>query len=237
MADIIDSVETGEICTLEVTGLPYSLTLPYVWLPGEEQDIRIASLNLLGKIGWNRDLGRLLAARIRATFPDLAGHCFLTVVEKALQLAQVVAEELDQADLAVAYNRVKPHMEAGRRAVIQVGADSITSGGKCLALYERDINLLAARASRGVIVLDDVITTGGTLAALADLLAQVGRVKRLPAPLEIRAAFCVAVEGRRTRVPGIPVHALAQLPDPTFRRPGSLAGRSRQESLWPTRSS
>jgi adenine phosphoribosyltransferase len=237
MSDIIGSVETGEICTLEVPGLAYPLQLPYVWLAGEERDTRIASLNLLGKTGWNRDLGRLIAARLRAAFPDLAGYCLLTVVEKALQLAQVVAGELDVADMAVAYNRIKPHMEAGRRPVIQVGADSITSGGKFLALYERDINLLAACGQRGVIVLDDVVTTGGTLSALADLLVQVGRVKRLPAPPEIRAAFCVAVEGTRTRLPGIPVHALAQLPDPTFRRPGSLGDSPRQESLWPTRSS
>jgi hypothetical protein len=59
----------------------------------------------------------------------------MTVVEKALQLAQVVASELGMADMAVAYNRVVPHMEASGRPVIQVGADSITSGVKYLALY------------------------------------------------------------------------------------------------------
>ena len=34
---------------------------------------------------------------------------------------------------------------------------------KFLALYERDINLLVTRAARGVIVIDDVVTTGGTI--------------------------------------------------------------------------
>ena len=33
-------------------------------------------------------------------------------------------------DMAVAYNRVKPHMEASGRPVIQIGSDSITSGVK-----------------------------------------------------------------------------------------------------------
>ena len=236
MADIVDSVETGESCAVEVPGLGYPLRLPYVWLSGDEQDTRIASLNLIGKTGWNRDLGRILAGKIRKDFPDLAGFSLLTVVEKALQLAQVVAEELGIADLAVAYNRIKPHMEPLRRAVIQVGADSITSGGKFLALYERDINLLAATATQGVIVVEDVVTTGGTLAALEALLEQVARLKKLPRPIPLRAAYCVAVEGKRTRLPALPVHPLCRLPDPAFRRGSSRPGPS-QEALWPKRSS
>jgi adenine phosphoribosyltransferase len=236
MADIVDSVETGEGCSVEVSGLAYPLRLPYVWLPGEEQDTRIASLNLIGKSRWNRDLGRLVAARIRQAFPDRSGLCLLTVVEKALQLAQVVADELGVEDLAVAYNRIKPHMEPTRRAVIQVGADSITSGGKFLALYERDINLLATAATRGVLVIEDVVTTGGTLSALGDLLEQVARVKRLPEPIPLRAAFCVAVEGRQTRLPGLAVDSLCRLPEPIHRRPGTRPGPA-QESLWPRRSS
>lgn len=234
MADIVDAVETGESCAVAVEGLPYPLRLPYVWLPGEERETRIASLNLIGKVGWNRDLGRLLAGKIRAAFPDLAGICLLTVVEKALQLAQAASDELGVREMAVAYNRVKPHMEPARRPVIQVGADSITSGGKFLALYERDINLLATAATRGVIVVEDVVTTGGTLAALEALLEQVARLKHLPRPMPILAAFAVAVEGNRTRLPGVPVHALCRLPDPAFRRPGAQSAT--QEPLWPTRS-
>jgi adenine phosphoribosyltransferase len=236
VAEIVDSIETGETCVIEVPGLGYPLRLPYVWLPGEDQETRIASLNLIGKTGWNRDLGRLLAGKIRKAFPDLTGFGLLTVVEKALQLAQVVADDLGIADLAVAYNRIKPHMEPLRRAVIQVGADSITSGGKFLALYERDINLLAATATQGVIVIEDVVTTGGTLAALEALLEQVARLKKLPRPIPLRAAYCVAVEGKRTRLPALPVHALSRLPDPTFRRSSSKP-EPPQETLWPRRSS
>jgi adenine phosphoribosyltransferase len=234
VSEIVDSIETGEICTIEVEGLGYPLRLPYVWLPGEERETRIASLNLLGKTRWNRDLGRLLAQRIREAFSDLAGYCLLTVVEKALQLAQVVGDELGVADIAIAYNRIKPHMEPARRAVIQVGADSITSGGKFLALYERDINLLAATATRGVIVVEDVVTTGGTLAALESLLEQVTRLKKLPRPIPLSAAFAVAVEGKRTRLPALPVHALCRLPDPTF-RPASATTSASQETLWKAR--
>jgi adenine phosphoribosyltransferase len=231
MGDASDRLESGERYLLTVPGLAYPLHLPWVWLPGDDQDVRIASLNLVGQIRWNRDLGRLLAERIRAICADFRDLCLITVVEKALQLAQVVASELEMAAMAVAYNRVKPHMEPTGRPVIQVGADSITSGVKYLALYERDINLLAARAACGVILIDDVVTTGGTALGLVDLLDQVVRLKNLPHPIPLRGVFCVAEEGKRTRVLPASVHSLARLPDPLV-RPGTLTADITQGKLW-----
>jgi len=233
MSDLLDFLETGETYQFEVPGLSYPLTIPRVWLLGEEQDAQIASLNLIGKVRWNQDLGRLIARRVRQVFPSLEGLCFITVVEKALQLAQVTVSELGIQEMVVAYNRLKPHMEPSRRPVIQVGADSVTSGWKFLALYERDINLLAPETTKGVIVIDDVVTTGGTILGLIDLLDQVVQVKRRKIPIPIHAIFCVAEEGRRTRVLPAPVYSLARLPDPVIRRPGTLKGKPLQERLWP----
>jgi adenine phosphoribosyltransferase len=233
MTEIFDSLETGERYILEVPGLPYPLTLPWVWLLGEDQDTRIASLNLIGKIKWNQDLGKLITKRIRENLPNREGLCFITVVEKALPLAQVVASELGLEDIAIAYNRVKPHMEASRRPVIQVGVDSVTSGSKFLALYERDIHLLMTRASRGVVVIDDVVTTGGTILGLIDLLDQLAHFKRLERPITLQAVFCVAEEGIRKRLFPAPVHCLTRLPDPLIRRPGTLKRKPLQEELWP----
>lgn len=232
MRDLHEHFESGERFALNIPELPYPLHLPWVWLHGEEQDLRIASLNLIGQVRWNRDLGKLLAVRVRAAFPDFSRLCLMTVVEKALQLAQVVASELEMTDMAVAYNRVKPHMEASGRPVIQVGADSITSGVKYLALYERDINLLVARASGGVVLIDDVVTTGGTVLGLVDLLEQVVRLKNLPRPIALRGVFCVAEEGKRTRLLPAPVHSLARLPDPVIRA-GSRRSDTLQGKLWP----
>jgi adenine phosphoribosyltransferase len=232
MRDLSEQLESGERFALRIPGLPYPLHLPWVWLPGDEQDVRIASLNLIGQVRWNQDIGKLLATRVRSAFPEFSQLCLMTVVEKALQLAQVVASELGMADMAVAYNRVKPHMEASGRPVIQVGADSITSGEKYLALYERDINLLTARASGGVILIDDVVTTGGTALGLVDLLDQVTRLTNLPRPIPLRGVFCVAEEGKRTRVLPAPVHSLARLPDPLVRA-GSRKSDALQGKLWP----
>ena len=232
MRELSEQLEGGERFALSVPGLPYPLHLPWVWLHGEERDVRIASLNLIGQVRWNLDLGKLLAARVRAALPDFSQLCLMTVVEKALQLAQVVASELEMTDMAVAYNRVKPHMEASGRPVIQVGADSITSGAKCVALYERDINLLTARADGGVVLIDDVVTTGGTVLGLVDLLEQVARLKGLPRPIPLRGVFCVAEEGTRTRLLPAPVHSLARLPDPAIRA-GSRRSDAAQGKLWP----
>jgi len=233
MTEIFDSLETGERYVLEVPGLPYPLILPWVWLLGEEQDTRIASLNLIGKIKWNQDLGKLIAQRIRKILPNLEGICLITAVEKALQLAQVVATELGVEDVAIAYNKVKPHMETSSRPVIQVGVDSVTSGWKFLAFYERDINLLVARATQGVVVIDDVVTTGGTISGLVDLLNQLTHLKRLERPITIHAIFCVAEEGIRKRILPASVHSLTRLPDPVIRRPGTLKRKPLQEELWP----
>ena len=232
MSEIFDTLETGEQYILKIPGLDYPLILPRVWLLGEEQDTQIASLNLIGKIRWNQDLGRLIAQRIRQTLPNLEGLCFVTIVEKALQLAQVVASELSVKDMAIAYNRVKLHMEATRRPVIQVGTDSVTSGVKFLAFYERDINLLETAASRGVIIIDDVVTTGGTIFGLIELLDQLSHLKKLQHPLPVHGIFCVAEEGKRKRVLPAPVYSLARLPDPITRRPGTLRQKPFQERLW-----
>ena len=121
------------------------------------------------------------------------------------------AEILGIDAVAVAYNRVKPHMEPDRRPVIQVGSDSITSGRKFLALYERDMNLLARAES--VILIDDVVSTGGTFLGLADILEEVARQKQQPPPV-MSGIFCVAVEGDSPSLLSTPIHSLATLPKP-----------------------
>lgn len=209
--DVLGARESGEKYRLSVDGLSYDIEIPYVSLPSPNGPVKIASFNLVGQIKLNEDLGKLMAAQIRETVGDTEGIAILTVVEKALQLTQVAATELGLDAVAVAYNRVKPHMEAERRPVIQVGTDSITSGGKFLAVYERDLNLLAE--ARGIVLIDDVVSSGGTILGLADLLEEMADRRGIEVP-EILGIYCVAQEGEKHPLLPAPLHSLATLPKP-----------------------
>lgn len=205
--------ESGELHTLTVDGLEYGVRLPLVWLPADNGEMRIASLDLVGQTRPNRDMGTVLAERLRPLIKGRKRVTILTAVEKALQLAQVVAERLGFDEIAVAHNRVKPHMEPSRRPVLQVGADSITSGDKFLAMYERSLHIVN-EAVDGVILLDDVVSTGSTMLALQSLVEEAARFGRLPSPPPVLAMACVAVEGEPALSPLV---YLAKLPDPVFR--------------------
>ncbi len=207
--DDLNSKESGKKYRMKVDGLGYDIEIPYVLVPGRDAYIRIASFNLVGQIKLNQDLGKLLADKIRSSVPDYKNIVILTAVEKALQLTQVIAAELGVEAVAVAYNRIKPHMETERRPVIQVGADSITSGGKFLAVYERDMQLLSS-GQNGFIIIDDVVSTGGTIMGLHKILKEVVSHAEQPT---LHGIFCVAQEGNSALLPA-PVHTLCKLPIP-----------------------
>ena len=68
--DVLNSMESGEKYRMKVDGLGYDIELPFVLVPGRDASLRIASFNLVGQIKLNRDLGRLLAEKIRTSVPD-----------------------------------------------------------------------------------------------------------------------------------------------------------------------
>lgn len=206
-----ENLESGPRHILEVPGLDYGITLPLVELQNSGRRMRIASLNLVGRTRLNHDLGLLLAARIRECIGDLSGVVLLTAVEKALQLTQVTAHALGVATVAVAYNREKAHMEPGRRPLVQIGSGSITSGEKTLVMYERDINLLQ-RADRGIVIIDDVVSTGETVRGLMHLVTLAAGQNGQPVP-PLLGVFCAACEGPPPQLPA-PLVSLAVLPRP-----------------------
>jgi len=194
----LGALETGEKYGFEIPELGFRAELPYVLMPASGGSLKIVSLNLVGMVEWNRLFGRALAQKIREDIPDLDGVVFLTAVEKALQLSQVVCGELGVPLMAIAYNRRKPHMEiehGRRRPFFQVGGGSVTSGDKYLVVYERDVNLLAS-AKKGVVIVDDVVSTGGTIAAMATVLDEIAE-RHAPGKegVKILGIYCVAREG------------------------------------------
>ena len=218
----LSTIEIGEKYQFIIPDLDFQVELPFVGLPTTDGLLKIASLNLVGMIEWNRILGLALARKIKANVPDLHGVVFLTAAEKALQLSQVVCRELDLPMMAVAYNRRKPHMEienGQKRLYIQVGGASVTSGDKYLVIYERDFHFLSS-ATKGVIIVDDVISTGGTIAALATILDEITEKKSLSKEtLQILGIYCVAREGKmKPLYKGLSnkIHWLGTLPDPQF---------------------
>ncbi len=206
-----ENMESGPKHVLEVPGLDYAIALPLVEIESGGRRLRIASLNLVGRVGLNDDLGRMLADRMRERLDGFEGVVILTAVEKALQLVQVVARELGVHEVAVAYNRVKPHMQPGQRPLVRIGSGSITSGEKTLVMYERDIRLLAT-ARRGVVIVDDVVSTGETVRGLLRLAARAAERGGFAEP-PLLGVFCAACEGAPPQLPAPLVH-LAELPPP-----------------------
>jgi len=222
MNNAISPLEIGEKYMFEIPDLNFRVELPYVLLPAVGGFIKIASLNLVGMVEWNHVFGKALAQMIKKNISDLDGVVFLSAVEKSLQLNQVVCQELGVPVMAIAYNRRKPHMEieTGRkRPFIQVGGGSVTSGDKYLVIYERDFNLLSS-AKNGIVIIDDVVSTGGTIAALATILDEITESKGTEKDaLKIIGTFCVAREGKsKPLYKGLSynIRWLGTLPDPQF---------------------
>jgi adenine phosphoribosyltransferase len=205
-------LESGEKYSLRIPGLDYAVQLPYVRVPLGEGKLRIASFDLLGLTRLNRDLGVLLAGKLKPFAEGKQNFTLLAAAEKSLQLAQVVAEALGLGEIAVAHGRPKPHMEPDLRPLARSDAQSVTSGGKTLYLPERSISIVN-RATGGVILLDDVISTGSTMLALATLVEEAAGVADLDVPSPILAYACAAVEGEPVLSP---IVSLARLPAPVY---------------------
>ncbi|MBW2488980.1 MAG: hypothetical protein JRE72_16270, partial [Deltaproteobacteria bacterium] len=59
----VSPLETGEKYRFEIPDLNFQTELPYVLLPADGGFLKIASLNLIGMIHWNRLFGQALAGK------------------------------------------------------------------------------------------------------------------------------------------------------------------------------
>lgn len=125
-------------------------------------DVAVALLNMLGDTELTEEAGRLLAARL----PDRV-DVLVTPEVKAVPLAHVISR-LSGRPYVVARKTEKPYMvRPVRREVL-----SITTGRPQLLVI--DGNDVERIRGRRVAIVDDVVSTGGTLRSLGALIDEVG---------------------------------------------------------------
>lgn len=133
----------------------------------------IASFNLLGQGFLNRVCADLLHQRL-AVGGLRPGEAFDIIVcseSKAVGLAQALAERFDVDRYVVLRKGVKNYMPRRPRPPVSEEAQSITTAGaQSLVLDPNDLELVEGRR---VLLVDDVIATGGTVHAACALLARV----------------------------------------------------------------
>lgn len=128
-----------------------------------EDGPKIAFFNLHGNTDLTEFCGRELAARI-----GNKADVLLTAESKGLQLTHCVARNLGHPFYAVARKSKKLYMQDG----ISVEVKSITTKEKQhMYLSAHDTELLCGKR---VAVVDDVVSTGGSLAALTELVEKAG---------------------------------------------------------------
>lgn len=140
-------------------------------------NVSVALLNLLGDTELTEQAAELLAARMPKSIDVL-----VTPEVKAVPLAHALALRTG-LPYVVARKSEKPYMvDAVQRTVI-----SITTGRpQDLVVDGSDVPKLAGKRAA---IVDDVVSTGGTMRALTDLLGEIGA--------EVHATMVVFTEGDR----------------------------------------
>jgi len=159
----------------------------------------IASFNLLGQGRLNQACGELLYRRLvdEAIAPDEAFDVIVCSESKAVGMAQMVVECFGQDRYVVLRKGLKNYMPRRPRAPLVEDAASITTAGpQSLVLDPLDWPLLEGRR---VLLIDDVIATGGTVRAACRLLERAGS--------RVSATASVLLKGPEPDVPRLVVLA------------------------------
>ena len=140
----------------------YNVTLPVLSLPS---GVKIAFFNLHGNQRLTEHCGKALAKHL----DDI--EIVITAESKGLQLAHVIARELKQDCYVVARKSKKLYMQDGLEVLIN---SSITTGEvQKLYISQHDKNLLCGKK---VAIVDDVVSTGNSLAGLEEIVKQAGGI-------------------------------------------------------------
>ncbi len=124
--------------------------------------ISVALLNLLGDTSLTEAAGKILAAKLPANIDTL-----VTPEVKAVTLAHVISRETGKP-YVVARKTQKPYMQTPiTREVI-----SITTGKPQLLVIDgTDVQHIRGK---NICIVDDVVSTGGTVRSLTELIEEIG---------------------------------------------------------------
>ena len=140
----------------------YEENLPVLTLPS---GVKIAFFNLHGNQKLTEHCGKELAKLLGGA------EVIITAESKGLQLAHVVARELNMPYYAVARKSKKLYMQDGIK--ISYGSSITTGKPQELFLSKHDVNLIKGKK---VAIVDDVVSTGASLTGLISLVEKAGGI-------------------------------------------------------------
>ena len=147
----------SEIYNVDICGFPAEL--PILKLPS---GIKICFFNLHGVVAMTEHCGKEIAKLVKGC------DVVITAESKGLQLAHVTARELGQQRYAVCRKSKKLYMQDG----IESKVTSITTGyEQTLYLSKADVDLIKGKK---VAIVDDVISTGGSLTGIEKIVELAG---------------------------------------------------------------
>lgn len=159
-------------------------------------------LDLMGRVDWNREVAKTLHKRlVYGSHSDF--DIILTAESKAIALAQELASCFNHERYVVLRKSPKLYMQ---QPITVVGVKSITTRAQqSFYLGSEQKQLLEGKC---VCVLDDVLSTGGTMRAILDVAEQVG--------FDVAVIAVVLTEGeeRNGGFEGVPIIKLGHIPLP-----------------------
>jgi adenine phosphoribosyltransferase len=159
----------------------------------------IASFNLLGQGRLNQRCGELLYERLadEGIAPEAAFDTVVCSESKAVGMVQVLVESFGLDRYVVLRKGLKNYMPRSPRPPLVEEVTSITTAGaQSLVLDPLDVTLVEGRR---VLLVDDVVATGGTVRAACRLLERAGAT--------VAATATVLLKGPEPEVPRLVVLA------------------------------